>query len=95
MSFETLSIERRGPVATVWLGRPERRNALNGTALREIVRAFEGGDTGIDAVFSLCPGPLPLENAVANAAAYLADTTEQVIRVYLSAQKFRKRHQKC
>ena len=41
MKFETLTIERRSPLATVWLDRPERRNALNGTALREIVQAFE------------------------------------------------------
>jgi len=46
-------------------------------------------DTGIDAMFSLCPGPVPLENALANAADYLADTTEQVIRCYRTAQSFR------
>jgi len=36
MEYETLSVERDGPVATVWLNRPERRNALNLTALEEI-----------------------------------------------------------
>jgi enoyl-CoA hydratase/carnithine racemase len=42
MEFETLEIQRTGAVATVWLDRPERRNALNTTALEELVRAFEG-----------------------------------------------------
>jgi enoyl-CoA hydratase/carnithine racemase len=49
VKFETLTIERAGPVATVWLDRPERRNALNGTALQEIVRAFEGLQGDFDA----------------------------------------------
>jgi len=57
--------------------------------------AYRLGDSGIDAVFSLCPGPLPLENALANAAAYLADTTEQVIRCYLTGRSFNKHHRKC
>ena len=47
-------------------------------------------DAGIDAMFSLCPGPVPLDDALANAADYLADTAEQVIRCYRSAQKFGK-----
>ncbi len=34
-------MERRGAVAQVWLDRPERRNALNTTALEEIVEVFE------------------------------------------------------
>lgn len=41
MAFQTLEIERRPPVAHVWLDRPQRRNALNGTALREIPQAFD------------------------------------------------------
>ncbi len=39
MPYHTLTIERDGPVATVWLSRPERRNALNLTALEEIEAA--------------------------------------------------------
>jgi enoyl-CoA hydratase/carnithine racemase len=38
--YETLEIEERGPVAAVWLARPERRNALNGRALEEIEDCF-------------------------------------------------------
>ncbi len=45
MSFETLAVEREGPVARVWLNRPERRNALNGTALEEIAECFRGLQT--------------------------------------------------
>jgi len=37
MPYETLTLECDGPIATVWLNRPERRNALNQTALDEIV----------------------------------------------------------
>ncbi len=40
MSYETLQIERGGGVARVWLNRPERLNALNGTALNEITDVF-------------------------------------------------------
>lgn len=36
MGYHTLSLEEQGPVTTVWLNRPERRNALNLTALEEI-----------------------------------------------------------
>ncbi len=36
MGYDTLALERQGPVATVWLQRPERRNALNLQALEEI-----------------------------------------------------------
>ena len=36
MGYHTLTLEQHGPVTTVWLDRPERRNALNLTALEEI-----------------------------------------------------------
>ena len=39
---------------------------------------------GIDAVFSLCPGPMTLEQAMAQGPRLLAATTEQVVRCYLS-----------
>lgn len=39
MPYHTLTIERDGAIATVWLSRPERRNALNLTALEEIEAA--------------------------------------------------------
>lgn len=40
MSYQTLTIEHQGPIAYVWLNRPERRNALNAQALEEIAAAF-------------------------------------------------------
>ncbi len=39
MPYETLIIEHRGPIAYLWLNRPERRNALNAQALEEIAVA--------------------------------------------------------
>ena len=36
----TLRIESDGPVARVWLDRPEVRNAMNGTLIRELAAAF-------------------------------------------------------
>jgi enoyl-CoA hydratase/carnithine racemase len=38
--FETLELERDGPVLHVWLARPARRNALNGAALEEIAALY-------------------------------------------------------
>lgn len=40
MSYHTLTVETDGPIARVWLNRPERRNALNTQALEEIAAAF-------------------------------------------------------
>jgi enoyl-CoA hydratase/carnithine racemase len=40
MEYETLETERQGPLLRVWLNRPERRNALNSTALEEIAQLF-------------------------------------------------------
>ena len=38
--YETLELERDGPILSVWLARPAKRNALNGTALAEIEALF-------------------------------------------------------
>ncbi len=40
---------------------------------------------GIDAVFSLCPGPTTLETAMTNAAELLARTAEQAVRAFLAS----------
>jgi len=40
--FRTLEVERDGPIARVWLNRPERRNALDTEALEEIAALFAG-----------------------------------------------------
>ena len=41
-------------------------------------------DVGIDAVFSLCPGPVPLDKAMSRAAEYLSHATEQAVRAFLA-----------
>ncbi|MFT5042034.1 MAG: enoyl-CoA hydratase/carnithine racemase, partial [Hyphomicrobiaceae bacterium] len=45
MEFQTLEIDRRGPVLWVWLARPEKRNALNTVALEEIEAVFSALQT--------------------------------------------------
>jgi glycerate 2-kinase len=46
--------------------------------------AFRLYDAGFSAVFSLCPGPVPLQQAVTHAADYLTRTTEQALRCLLA-----------
>jgi methylglutaconyl-CoA hydratase len=48
----TLRIERDGPVARVWLDRPEVRNAMNGRLIRELAAAFGAlaGEDGVRAI---------------------------------------------
>ena len=48
MAYETLSLSIEGAIARVWLNRPERRNALNQTALNEIEAVFEELQTCFD-----------------------------------------------
>ncbi|MDG2308187.1 MAG: enoyl-CoA hydratase/isomerase family protein [Candidatus Binatia bacterium] len=48
MSYETLTLEKQGKVARVWLNRPERRNALSGRALEEIRAVFEELQTSFE-----------------------------------------------
>jgi enoyl-CoA hydratase/carnithine racemase len=47
--FETLELERDGAVLHVWLARPAKRNALNGTALEEIAALFARLQTDFEA----------------------------------------------
>jgi len=42
---------------------------------------------GIDAAFSLCPGPVTLEQSIADAAELLAAATEQVVRAFLAGRR--------
>jgi glycerate kinase len=44
-------------------------------------------DLGINAVFSLCPGPVSLEQAMAAGGAYLAAAAEQVVRAFLAGRR--------
>jgi glycerate kinase len=43
-------------------------------------------DLGIHAVFSLCPGPVSLEQAMASGSAYLAAVAEQAVRAFLAGR---------
>jgi glycerate kinase len=43
---------------------------------------------GIDAVFSLCPGPVSLEQAMAASGDFLAATTEQIVRAFLAGSRW-------
>lgn len=44
-SFDTLEIERDGPILRVWLSRPERLNAISPVMLRELGDLFGGLET--------------------------------------------------
>jgi len=44
-------------------------------------------DIGIDAVFSICRGPMPLETAMQNAPDLLARCTEQVVRAFIAGRE--------
>ena len=48
MSFVNLEIERAGPVATVWLNRPARANALNRELMDDLTQAAESFHDDID-----------------------------------------------
>ncbi len=50
--MKMLRIERDGPVGRLWLDRPDVRNALNGTLIRELAAAFAGlaADAGLRAI---------------------------------------------
>ncbi|MDG4554147.1 MAG: glycerate kinase [Candidatus Competibacter sp.] len=44
-------------------------------------------ERGIDAVFSLCPGPVSMEQAMAAGGDYLAATVEQAVRAFLAGRR--------
>ena len=44
-------------------------------------------DLGIHAVFSLCPGPVSLEQAMASGGDYLAAAAEQAVRAFLAGRR--------
>ena len=58
-SSEVLTLETEGHVATVWLDRPEKRNALGPEFWADLPRAMAavGGDPGIRAVVIAARGP--------------------------------------
>ncbi|WP_371765618.1 enoyl-CoA hydratase/isomerase family protein [Massilia sp.] len=59
MEFQTLQLTQEGYVATVWLNRPDVRNAFNETSIAEIAQVFDMLDecTGVRAVVLAARGP--------------------------------------
>lgn len=59
MSYHTLEVLREQHLATVWLNRPDVRNAFNETAIAEITRAFAelGTDDRIRVIVLAARGP--------------------------------------
>jgi enoyl-CoA hydratase/carnithine racemase len=60
MSSPRIQLERSGPLATVWLDRADKRNALDGSAMRELAASFDeiGADRSIRAVLLRGRGPV-------------------------------------
>ena len=56
MSDGAVRIERRGPVLTVLLSRPARRNALDGTTAAALAEALRGFDANPDAAVAVLHG---------------------------------------
>lgn len=56
MSYETLEVERAGPVRRIWLDRPDRRNAISVTMLREIGDVFHALETDFEARIAVLAG---------------------------------------
>lgn len=58
-AYEVLDVERDGFVATLWLDRPEKRNAMGPAFFEELPRAIAalGADDGVRAVVVAARGP--------------------------------------
>jgi glycerate kinase len=72
-------------------GVAERARAV-GVPCLAIAGSVGGGlealhERGIDAVFSLCPGPVSLEQAMAAGGDYLAVAAEQAVRAFLASRR--------
>jgi enoyl-CoA hydratase/carnithine racemase len=46
--YTTLEVEREGPILRVWLNRPDRRNAIDNTVLREVGDLFRDLETDFE-----------------------------------------------
>lgn len=59
MRYDSLELERKDPVAILWLNRPDVRNAFNETVIAEIGAAFDalGADDTVRAVVLAARGP--------------------------------------
>lgn len=79
--YETLEIQRDGPVLRVWLNRPERRNAIDNTVLREIGDLYHALETDFETRVvilggrgqAFCAGADRKGNSLGAAAAEISD----------------------
>jgi methylglutaconyl-CoA hydratase len=57
--MQTIEIDISGQVATLWLNRPEMRNAFNEVTIAEVTEAFRdlGGNAGVRAIVLAARGP--------------------------------------
>ncbi len=55
-----VQLDRSGPLATLWLDRPDKRNALDGAMMKELSAALDeiGGDRGVRVVVLRGRGPV-------------------------------------
>lgn len=59
MAYQTLELEYKDTVATVWLNRPEQRNAFNDITIAELTQVFNdlGADDAVRAIVLAAHGP--------------------------------------
>ena len=79
MSFSTLQLEIDGPVARIWLDRPELRNAFDEVVIRELGQAFAeaGAASEVRAIVLGARGPAFCAGANLNWMKRAADFTHQ------------------
>jgi len=79
MIYQTLEIIQQGPVATLWLNRPEVRNAFNETSIAEITQAFRAmdKDRGVRVIVLAARGTAFCAGADLNWMKKMADYSEE------------------
>src|SRR5438034_2170551 len=77
MDYQTLEIQQEPRIATVWLNRPDVRNAFNQTTIAELTQAFRalGQDAGVRAIVLAARGPAFCAGADLNWMKQMADYT--------------------
>lgn len=77
MTYDTLTIERAGHLATVTLNRPDVRNAFNEATIAELTQAFSalGADESVRAIVLAANGPAFCAGADLNWMKKMADYT--------------------
>ena len=78
MAYETLLVERDGPVAVITINRPKSLNALNATVMKELIAAFDEleKDSAVRAVIVSSTPARPSDIAQARPKPLLAAQTK-------------------